>query len=155
MQMGADIENFGELFGVLLGEQLGAKSEKFGELFGACGPPQAWPHVTPSGPKFLLKAIFSSCVPGVTNRHIKFVFSYCAKGRLHLIYNEQVSIYHKLCMRQFLPKYCRSIILIDLYGISSSRFFLFRYATSCLKFVPRLQLMSLKGKRPCAQKVWP
>ena len=37
MQMGAKIENFGELFGVLLGEQLGAKSEKFGELFGACG----------------------------------------------------------------------------------------------------------------------
>ena len=45
MQMGAKIENFGELFGVLLGEQLGARSEKFGELFGASGPPQAWPHV--------------------------------------------------------------------------------------------------------------
>ena len=28
MQMGAKIENFGELFGVLLGEQLGARSEK-------------------------------------------------------------------------------------------------------------------------------
>ena len=39
MQMGANIENFGELFGVLLGEQLGVRSEKFGELFGACGPP--------------------------------------------------------------------------------------------------------------------
>ena len=39
MQMGAKIENFGELFGVLLGEQLGARSEKFGELFGASGPP--------------------------------------------------------------------------------------------------------------------
>ena len=39
MQMGAKIENFGELFGVLLGEHLGARSEKFAELFGACGPP--------------------------------------------------------------------------------------------------------------------
>ena len=57
------------------------------------------PGHTWSGPKLLLKAIFFSCVPGVINRHIKFVFSYCAKGRLHLIYNEQVSIYHKLCMR--------------------------------------------------------
>ena len=37
--MGAKDENFGELLGVLLGEQLGARIEKFGEQLGACGPP--------------------------------------------------------------------------------------------------------------------